>query len=340
MKSIMKEIAFTHCFKKAKKRRTLLVIIFLSVTIFKANSQNNEDQLPIIDMHLHASSVSSIGPPCDPPTELPYNDPSNNWLKTFTEWYTNPKYKNPASTDQELMDQTLNILERRNIYAMTCGGLIDDYIKNGGQRIIPGLNFSMNSGDSPEKIRELLSSGKYKVFGEIGLQYEGISPSDSIFEPYLKVAEELDIPVAIHMGTGPPGAPYLGLKNYRARLNSPLLIEEALIRHPKLRVYIMHAGWPMIDDLIALLWVYPQVYVDVGLICYAIPRSEFYAYLKRIVEAGFGKRIMYGSDQMNWPCSIEAGIESIEQAGFLSKDQKRDILYNNAARFLRLSNEK
>lgn len=101
----------------------------------------------------------------------------------------------------------------------------------------------------------------------------------------------------------------------------------------------MHAGWPMIDDLLALLWTYPQVYVDVGVICYAIPRSEFHAYLKRIVEAGFGKRVMFGSDQMNWPRTIEVGIEAIETSEFLSKDQKRDILYNNAARFLRLSKE-
>ncbi len=30
-------------------------------------------------------------------------------------------------------------------------------------------------------------------------------------------------------------------------------------------------------------------------------------------------------------------FESIEQAAFLSPEQKRDILYNNAARFLKLS---
>ncbi|MCJ7691442.1 MAG: amidohydrolase family protein, partial [Clostridiaceae bacterium] len=168
----------------------------------------------------------------------------------------------------------------------------------------------------------------------------GISPSDSIFEPFLIIAEELDVPIGIHIGPGPPGAPnFPGLGKYRARLHSPLVIEEALVRHPNLRVYLMHAGWPMIDDLIALLWTYPQVHVDVGLICYAIPRAEFYTYLKRIVEAGFGKRVMFGSDQMNWPGAIEVGIDAIEKAEFLSNDQKRDILYNNAARFLRLSDE-
>jgi hypothetical protein len=46
---------------------------------------------------------------------------------------------------------------------------------------------------------------------------------------------------------------------------------------------------------------------------------------------------MYGSDQMFWPKAIGASIEAVESAPFLSEEQKRDIFYNNAARFLRLS---
>ena len=48
---------------------------------------------------------------------------------------------------------------------------------------------------------------------------------------------------------------------------------------------------------------------------------------------------MYGSDQMIWPEVIGETIEAIEAADFLTEEQKRDILYNNAARFLRLSEE-
>jgi hypothetical protein len=47
----------------------------------------------------------------------------------------------------------------------------------------------------------------------------------------------------------------------------------------------------------------------------------------------------FGSDQMIWPGIIEPSIEAIEQAPFLTQAQKRDIFYNNAARFLRLSKE-
>jgi predicted TIM-barrel fold metal-dependent hydrolase len=36
---------------------------------------------------------------------------------------------------------------------------------------------------------------------------------------------------------------------------------------------------------------------------------------------------------------IGKAVESTEEAPFLNASQKRDILYNNAARFLRLSKE-
>jgi predicted TIM-barrel fold metal-dependent hydrolase len=207
------------------------------------------------------------------------------------------------------------------------------------RRIIPGLSFSAGS-IAVHELRTLVAAKDVAVLGEIGNQYRGIDPDDPAFEPYLALAEELDVPVALHVGTGPPGTPYLFAPKYRARMHSPLKLEEPLLRHPRLRLYLMHAGWPMIDDTLALMWTHPQVYVDTGVIVTALPRPEFYRYLQRIVESGFGKRVMFGSDQMVWPGAIEKGVDVIEQAPFLSPDQKRDILYHNAARFLRLDGAK
>jgi predicted TIM-barrel fold metal-dependent hydrolase len=101
----------------------------------------------------------------------------------------------------------------------------------------------------------------------------------------------------------------------------------------------MHAGYPMLDEMQALLYAHPQVYVDVAAIVWHMPREGFYRYLEALVDAGFGDRIMFGSDQLRWPGLIERSIAVIEEAPFLSEEQKRDILYNNAARFLRLSEE-
>jgi uncharacterized protein len=43
---------------------------------------------------------------------------------------------------------------------------------------------------------------------------------------------------------------------------------------------------------------------------------------------------------MIWPQTIGLAIETIDSADFLTEEQKRDILYNNAVRFLRLAEKK
>jgi uncharacterized protein len=42
---------------------------------------------------------------------------------------------------------------------------------------------------------------------------------------------------------------------------------------------------------------------------------------------------------MRWPEKIGEAIEAIEQAPLLTEEQKRDILYHNAVRFLRLERD-
>jgi hypothetical protein len=101
----------------------------------------------------------------------------------------------------------------------------------------------------------------------------------------------------------------------------------------------MHYGSPLIDEMIAMLYSHPQLYVDIAGNNWSLPRKEFHRHLRRLVEAGFEKRILFGSDAMVWPRTIEVAIESVETAEFLTPEQKRDIFYNNAARFLRIRTE-
>jgi predicted TIM-barrel fold metal-dependent hydrolase len=45
---------------------------------------------------------------------------------------------------------------------------------------------------------------------------------------------------------------------------------------------------------------------------------------------------MFGSDQMRWPYAIKKSINFLNSIGFLSKQEKKGLFYNNAARFLKL----
>jgi predicted TIM-barrel fold metal-dependent hydrolase len=170
--------------------------------------------------------------------------------------------------------------------------------------------------------------------GEIATQLTGVPPNDPRLEPYFALAEERDLPVLIHtLGIGPY------LSGFRSALGSPLLLEDVLVRYPKLRLFVENAGYPYRDEMIAMMTQYPQLHADVSTISWIVPRAAFYDYLEALVRAGLGKRVMFGSDQMRWPEKIGEAIEAIEQAPFLTEEQKRDILYYNAVRFLRLERD-
>jgi hypothetical protein len=97
--------------------------------------------------------------------------------------------------------------------------------------------------------------------------------------------------------------------------------------------------FPPIDELrklLAMLYAHPQLHVDVGIVDWAYPEKDFYAYLKRFIDAGFEQRILFGSDNMIWPDAIAVAIERIRKAPFLTPRQKKLILHDNAARFLRI----
>jgi hypothetical protein len=213
-----------------------------------------------------------------------------------------------------------------------------------GRALMFGLPCLPNGADFPDTswVRAQIKAGRVQAFAEIVSQYAGISPADPRLDPYWSIAEEFDIPVGIHMGFGPPNAAYessptpVKTPEYRAAYGNPMVLEELLLRHKKLRLDVMHAGWPMLEPMIALLYAHPNVYVDVGGLqaTSLVPRASYYRHLRGLVEAGFAKRIMFGSD---FPVGgVGKGIDAILAADFLTVEQKADILCGNAQRFFRL----
>lgn len=330
-------------------RRMMPALLGLVLWLPIGCSSRSDVRAPIIDMHLHALPADFNGPPpvgiCAPPEEFLAWDPSRPYGEVFGEMLADTTCAHRISsplTDEELMNQTIQVMRRNNVYGVLGGASerVAQWMRAAPGRFYPGYDFTLGpDAPPPDTLKAWHKSGRLAVFAEIMNQYEGIAPTDERMERYWALCEEIDMPAGIHIGPGPLGVIYLGAQGYRASLHSALTLEDVLVRHPKLRVYVMHAGYPMLDDMLALMYAHPQVYVDVGVLAYTQPRAGFYRHLKGIVDAGFGKRVMFGSDQMVWPEAIERSIAAIEEAPFLSDAQKRDIFYNNAARFLRLTPE-
>ena len=101
----------------------------------------------------------------------------------------------------------------------------------------------------------------------------------------------------------------------------------------------MHAGWPYLEETYALMYVYPELYIDLGVLTWALPEAALKEVLQKLLDQELGKRIMFGTDQMLWPDAIEMAVNRVKNADYLTEEQKRDILYNNAARFFELEQE-
>lgn len=283
-----------------------------------------QERQPIIDMHLHADL---------PPYEIREGEPSL--------CRPEPCQGESLATanHDETLKRTLEIMDHNNIVKAHLSGINPDiiakWVEAAPDRFITAP-FIFQPGQPPaQDLRQEYEKGFYSGMGEIATQLNGIAPNDPKLEPYFALAEKFDVPTLIHSaGIGPY------LPHFRSAAGSPLLLEDVLVRHPELRLYVENSGYPFLDDMIAMMYQYPQLYGDVSTITWVIPRTAFYDYLQALVTAGLGKRIMFGSDQMRWPEMIEKGIQAIEEADFLTEEQKRDILYNNASRFLRLDTEK
>ena len=299
-----------------KRRSSLLfsISIFLMAT---STIQAQDKRLPVIDMHLHSqTSIWTDHRICFPqPCErLPsmVNDPD------------------------ELRPAALAAMEKYNVVLAVVSGGRDEVLPwTEGEKDIfmTGIAIWRPDDISYAELKGLLESGRVQVLGELALQYEAVPIDDPSVEPMLALAHKLDIPVHVHVaGLG-------GTPDFPIHLGNPLRIAKVLGKYPGLRIYIENASWPFLEEVTSLMYQYPSVYVDISTILHLTPRPVALRYLKSLIDNGLGKRVMYGSDQMIWPEVIGETIEAIETADFLTEEQKRDILYNNAARFLRLSEE-
>jgi len=326
-----------------QKRVLGLACALLVVHCYSSSAQNTSAKAPpVIDVHVHAMDESFPGGPmCPNESRFLASDPKTKEASIgWSQEECTPKLY-PAGKGEYIKDVVAE-MERLNVTAVVFGDpkSLQKWKDAAPGRVIPGTSF--NEGMQPGKrvaldeLRKDFTTEGFKVMGEIGLQYEGLSPSDPSVDQYFALAEELDIPVAIHMGTGGSGRANVAMPKFRGSMGNPLLLEDLLARHPKLRVQVMHAGYPMIDNMLTLLQANSHVYVDVAGLIWSYPLKEVNRYIQRLVDAGFEDRVMFGTDQLQWPKLMAYSISIIQNADYLTPEQKRDILYNNAARFLRL----
>ncbi len=276
-----------------KKYIPISLIILVSFHL-----QAQQEKLPIIDMHLHGlNQYSSLleTMPCIP-------EPCTG-LKTEIQDLS------------ELLPQTVKEMKKNQVVLgiVTTPDLeeLSRWKTFAPEMFLAGLQFWDPLQPDVALIQKEFKEGRLNIMGEIGTQYNGFAPNDPKLEKFYTLATELDLPVLIHCGSL---ADISDLFNMRD--GNPLLLEEVLKRLPNLRIYIENASFPFAQEIIALMYRYPNVYADLSTISWIIPRKTFHNYLEGLMNAGLGKRLMFGSDQMIWPETIKMAVDAIESAAF------------------------
>lgn len=145
----------------------------------------------------------------------------------------------------------------------------------------------------------------------------GVPINDRMFYPYYGKCAELGVPVIIQVGHAVNLMP--------SAMGRPLLLDDVALYFPELTIVGAQTGWPWVEEMIALAWKHPNVYL--GASGHA-PRY-WEPSLVRFIDSRGQDKCVWGTD---YPLLHHAEtLQQVEALG-LKEQAKRKLLRDNAAR--------
>jgi predicted TIM-barrel fold metal-dependent hydrolase len=306
-----------------------LVLLYLSFPLIgQTAGATGQSSYPVFDVHLHALNPDFLT------SAATANFGAHR--KTFGTMVSDPAL---------LLKKTIEYMDTNNVRQGLLSGdnqLVQRWVKAYPDRFIPSFDVNYahtNHRTAAKQFEKEVEQGKWRALGELGLPYEGRPLNDPALFPYYAVCERKGIPVFFHTGLDGPDPQRLVSPKFKVELGDPLLLQSVVTRFPKLKVVIMHMGWPYFDHALYMLYAHSNVYLDTAVADWILGRSVFERMLKEAVDTVGSDRILFGSDQMVWPQMITPAVQSITKATYLSEQDKQRILWKNAADLLNLNHQ-
>lgn len=176
--------------------------------------------------------------------------------------------------------------------------------------------FGINPWKGMSGVRELERA--VKEYGFIGTHSHvfAYAPfNDRIWYPFYAKCVELDIPIISQIGHSGELMP--------SAYGRPILLDDVALYFPELRIVAAHTGWPWVEELIAMAWKHPNVYIATTA---HLPRYWDPALVQFINTRGQDK-VLWGSD---WPITDPRdSLAQVEKLG-LKEEAQRKLLRENA----------
>lgn len=272
----------------------------------------------IIDFHVHTAFYETTTKTYRDLIRRSYGDKMEDFLKT---------YSSPEAfielMDQAGIDYAVILAE---LAPITTGIADNEYVAefcSKSPRLIPFASINPYTISRPDQELERL----VKDNGFQGLKlyptYQLYYPNDAMIYPLYAKAQELNIPVSLHIGS----SVFVGS---RLKYGDPIYVDDVAVDFPDLNLLMCHSGRPFwYDNAFGIARLHKNVYMEIS----GLPPHKLLDYFPELET--IAHKVIYGSDWPGIP-TIKENIQALKDLK-LSDDAKEKILGKNAARLLNLN---
>jgi hypothetical protein len=178
---------------------------------------------------------------------------------------------------------------------------------------------------NPFRIKESLEDMEraVKEYGFKGVYVHtlcyGLRPNDRVMYPCYAKCVELGIPFAYQAGHS--------LEHLPSEPGRPMYLDDVMLDFPDLTIIGSHTGWPWCEEMIAMAWKWPTVYIDIAA---HMPRYLDKSLVQFMNTRGRGK-VLWGSNGLNPEVLIDE-LMKLE----LREETYKKVLRENAIKVYKL----
>ncbi|MBU2547724.1 MAG: amidohydrolase family protein [Proteobacteria bacterium] len=155
----------------------------------------------------------------------------------------------------------------------------------------------------------------------------GLAPNHAKYYPIYSTCVELDIPIWFHLS--------VNYSTQTMEVERPIYLDVVAQDFPELKMIAGHGGWPWINEMVAVAWRNPNIYIDIASYHprhFTIPGSGW-EMLLHFGNTVLQDRILFGSTWAFMGRSIRDLADEVMELP-LKEEVKAKWLYHNARRLL------
>jgi len=274
--------------------------------------------MPIIDFHVHPAYYQSMTQSYLDLLRRQWGDGLDQMIRT----YSSPKGF-LGLMDECGVDFTVVLAE---LAPITTGIADNEYVAqfcSESSRLIPfaSINPYTSSGPAQELERWVTDHGFRGL--KLYPTYQQFYPNESRLYPLYAKAQELGIPVMLHVGSSV-------FTGSRLKYGDPIYLDDVAVDFPGLRLVQSHSGRPFwYEKAFALARLHQNVFMEVA----GLPPQKLLTYFPELER--LADKVIFGSDWPGVP-TLKENIQAIQHLP-IGEDAKHKILGGNAARLLDLA---